>query len=133
MSNPRLRPMLMAACLAFAGHPLVAQLPSPSDAQALLQSRPDLVNQLRQRIVTSGMTADQIRARLRSAGYPENLLDSYLPSGSGSSAMTGATGAATELDVLTAAKQLGIVDSTDIASFGVLGGGAQQANSMTVP
>jgi hypothetical protein len=27
----------------------------------------------------SGLTDDQIRARLRAAGYPDSLLDQYLP------------------------------------------------------
>ena len=81
MGNFRIRPIVAAALLLFVTRPLRAQLPSTSDAQALLQSRPDLVNQLRQRITTSGMTPDQIRSRLRAAGYPETLLDSYLPSG----------------------------------------------------
>ena len=114
MSHLRLRPLVAAAFLLFAASPLLAQLPSASDAQALLQSRPDLVNQLRQRIQTSGMTPEQIRSRLRAAGYPETMLDSYLP-GSGGSApgAVAASGTATELDVLTAAKQLGIVDSAD--------------------
>src|SRR5438105_4196772 len=84
MGNLRIRPILAAALLLFATRPLLAQLPSTSDAQALLQSRPDLVNQLRQRITTSGMTPDQIRSRLRAAGYPETMLDAYLPSSSGS-------------------------------------------------
>jgi protein involved in polysaccharide export with SLBB domain len=54
------------------------QLPSPDQARDLLQNQPDLVRQLRDRIGQSGMTEDQIRARLRAAGYPENFLDQYL-------------------------------------------------------
>src|SRR5436853_2056537 len=110
MSNFRFRPIFAAVFILSAVHALPAQLPSPSDAQALLQSRPDLVNQLRQRIATSGMAPDQIKARLRAAGYPENILDSYLPGSNVAAPST--AGTASELDVLTAAKQLGIVDST---------------------
>src|SRR3954468_19787129 len=54
------------------------QLPSPEQAQELLRSRPDLVEQLRQRLGASGLTPDQIRSRLRAAGYSETLLDAYL-------------------------------------------------------
>ena len=51
---------------------------SPQEIQTLLATRPDLVAQLRQRIAESGLTPDQIHARLRAAGYPEDLLDAYL-------------------------------------------------------
>jgi polysaccharide export outer membrane protein len=54
------------------------QLPSPDQARDLLQNQPDLVRQLREKLGQSGMTEDQIRARLRAAGYPENFLDQYL-------------------------------------------------------
>src|SRR5262245_66389720 len=54
------------------------QLPSPDQARDMLQSQPDLVRQLRERLQQSGLTDDQIRARLRAAGYPENFLDQYL-------------------------------------------------------
>src|SRR3954465_10354838 len=54
------------------------QLPPPDQARRLMATRPDLVAQLRREIGNSGLTPDQIRARLRAAGYPEDLLDSYL-------------------------------------------------------
>ena len=44
----------------------------------MLQNQPDMVRQLRERLQESGLTDDQIRARLRAAGYPENILDQYL-------------------------------------------------------
>jgi len=53
------------------------QLPSPEQAQELLQN-PQVIDQLRQRLEQSGLTPDQVRSRLRAAGYPENLLDDYL-------------------------------------------------------
>src|SRR5213592_1969915 len=65
--------------------PALAQRPTPEQAQQMLQNNPALLQQLRQRIMTSGLTPDQVRARLRAEGYPETLLDAYLP---------GATGAA---------------------------------------
>ena len=55
-------------------------------AAAQRQNRPDahfrtnlsLLPQLRQRLLQSGLTPDQVRSRLRAAGYPENMLDEYL-------------------------------------------------------
>ena len=54
------------------------QLPTPDQAREALQN-PALVQQLRERLLSSGLTPDQIRSRLRAAGYPETLLDEYLP------------------------------------------------------
>src|SRR6202171_1146261 len=53
------------------------QLPSQEQAQELLRNRPDLVEQLRQRLAASGLTPDQIRSRLRGAGYSGTLPHSY--------------------------------------------------------
>src|SRR6476469_10683240 len=53
------------------------QLPTPDQARQALQN-PALVEQLRQKLQESGLTPDQVRSRLRSAGYPENMLDDYL-------------------------------------------------------
>lgn len=57
-------------------------LPSPSQAQQALQQalqqNPALATQIRNRILQSGMTPDQIRARLQASGYPPTLLDQYL-------------------------------------------------------
>ncbi|MGH7498872.1 MAG: SLBB domain-containing protein, partial [Gemmatimonadales bacterium] len=57
---------------------LPSQLPSPQQAEEMLRNQPALIEQLRQRIGASGLTPDQVRARLRAAGYPEGLLDDYL-------------------------------------------------------
>jgi len=76
----------------------------------MLQSRPELATQLRQRVVSSGMTPEQIRARLRAQGYPENFLDSYLggmPSGGG----------APSEDELTAFQRLGLTGAEDDAAL----------------
>lgn len=54
------------------------QLPSPEQAEELLRTRPELVQELRTRLMQSGLTPDQVRARLRAAGYPEDMLDDYL-------------------------------------------------------
>jgi polysaccharide biosynthesis/export protein len=60
-----------------------AQLPSTSQVQQLLRQNPQLGDLIRQRIAQSGMTPDQIRARLQAAGYPDSLLDAYLGAGTG--------------------------------------------------
>ena len=54
------------------------QLPTPAQAQEMLRTQPELVQQLRQRLSESGLTPDQVRSRLRAAGYPESMLDSFL-------------------------------------------------------
>ena len=85
-----------------------AQNPSPAQAQQMLQNNPALLQQLRQKIMTSGLTPDQVRARLRAEGYPENLLDAYLPGA------TGADTSATTEDVFSAISQLGIADTVEV-------------------
>ena len=84
--------------------------PTPEQAQVLLQTRPDLVAQLRQRLTTSGLTPDQVRARLRADGYPENLLDPYLSGESGKIAEP------TD-DVFKAVEALGVADANELASL----------------
>ncbi|HTC24567.1 MAG TPA: polysaccharide biosynthesis/export family protein, partial [Gemmatimonadales bacterium] len=76
--------------------PAVAQIPglppganlSAQEIETLLATRPDLVAQLRQRIADSGLTPDQVRERLKAAGYPEDLLDPYLSSADTTQAAT---------------------------------------------
>ena len=77
----------------------------PEQARALLASRPDLAQQVRERIAASGMTPEQIRARLGAAGYPEDLLDDYM-SGSDSSRVAAPT--TTTVDAL---RSLGVVST----------------------
>ena len=88
-----------------AGQPL----PSPAQAEELLRTRPDLVRQLRERIGTSGLSREQIRSRLRAAGYPETLLDRYLDASDTTHAPTPGT------DVLDAVRVLGLIgaEATD--------------------
>ncbi len=88
-----------------------AQRPDPQQAQRLLNSRPDLARQLRDRILQSGMTADQVRARLRAEGYPDTLLDAYLPGDSLS------TDTIPTRSTLNAIRSLGIADSVDVADL----------------
>ncbi len=133
MTRPFLRPLLAVGVFLCLAAVLPAQTVSPQQAQQLLQNRPDLLNQLRQRIGGSGLSPDQIRARLRAQGYPDNLLDSYLQSegrgsggattdpmgGSAAAGAAGAAGAAAGAsamptsDVFSALRELGIADSSD--------------------
>jgi protein involved in polysaccharide export with SLBB domain len=94
----------------LAGAQLPTTRPTPEQAQILLQTRPDLVAQLRQRFATSGLTRQQVHDRLRAEGYPENLLDAYLPG------MTGEAPAPSD-DVFAAVRSLGVVDSADVEAM----------------
>jgi polysaccharide export outer membrane protein len=95
--------MLVAPMLAS------AQQPTSAEAERMLRNNPALIEQLRQRILTSGLTPEQVRARLRAEGYPENLLDAYLPGGSAGPETTGQ-----QEDVFQAITALGIADTADV-------------------
>src|SRR5215207_6063573 len=108
-----LRSLLVAASFLLptvVGAQVPTTRPPPDQAQSLLQNRPDLVAQLRQRFATSGLTPEQVRARLRAEGYPENLLDAYLPG------MTGDAPSPTD-DVFAAVRALGVADSADVEAM----------------
>ena len=134
MNRLFLRPLLAVGVFLFMAAVLPAQTVTPQQAQQLLQNRPDLLNQLKQRLGGSGLSPDQIRARLRAQGYPDNLLDSYLQGDgrSGSTGTTDPTGGAAAVggvagipgglnntsampssDVFQALRELGIADSSD--------------------
>jgi protein involved in polysaccharide export with SLBB domain len=84
----------------------------PAAAAQLLRSRPDLVAQLRQRLAQSSLTPDQIRARLRAQGYPEDLLDDYLAGADTARSATPTRG------TLEALRALGVVDPAEADSLG---------------
>jgi protein involved in polysaccharide export with SLBB domain len=117
------RPLLTAAAV-FAFAPVAGaqqiptlpggQRPTADQAQELLRSRPDLATQLQQRLNSSGLTPDQVRARLRAEGYPESLLDAYLQGGGGSGARDRGAGAVPDETLLNAMETLGIADSTEL-------------------
>lgn len=110
------RSLLVAAlaCLC-AGTASAQQRPTADQARELLATRPDLVKQLQDRLAASGMTRDQIRARLRAEGYPEDLLDAYYP---GSTEKPTSVGA----DVFQAVEALGIVDDAGMDSLRLTAG-----------
>ena len=111
MNSIRMRSLVCSALVALAPAILAAQNPSPTDAQRMLQQNPALLEQLRSRIMSSGLTPDQIRARLKAEGYPETLLDAYLPGGN--TAAESAVNPGTQEDVYNAISQLGIVDTVE--------------------
>ncbi len=117
MNPNKLRSLIIAAFLFIV--PSMVEGQSASQAQQMLQANPEMLRELRSRILTSGLTPDQVRARLRAEGYPESLLDAYLPAG-GESGSEG-TGAAllntSDTDIMNAVTALGIVDTVDALSL----------------
>jgi protein involved in polysaccharide export with SLBB domain len=108
MNSIKLRLLAVAAFLVIAPSFAIAQSP-----EQMLQANPGLLRELRSRILSSGLTPDQVRARLRAEGYPENLLDAYLPGGDESGVESTSTTGNTQGDVLGAVSSLGIVDTVD--------------------
>lgn len=117
MRPSRLAWSVLAFLFAFVPSLIGAQArPTPAQAEALLRSRPELVQQLRDRIAASGMTPEQIRARLRAEGYPENLLDPYLDPG-----IPSAT-ARVDNRLASAVRALSLADSVDLDRIRMLAG-----------
>src|SRR4051794_8562371 len=76
---------LLAAGLTLVSAQVRAQIPElpPGQQPTVDQARqalnnPAMVEQLRKKLQESGLTPDQVRSRLRAAGYPDNMLDEYL-------------------------------------------------------
>ncbi len=129
MSRARVLLALAASIMAGAdvepvhAQSLPANIPTPAQAQDLVQNRPELVAQLRQRILASGLSSEQLRARLRAIGYPESLLEQVM----GGAAPGAATPPADSL--ISAVRALGIVDSDDaVALRRVALGGPREGN-----
>src|SRR2546423_873004 len=106
--------LAVASCLLFCAPSKsnAQQKPTVDQARVLLQTRPDLVALMQQKLTQSGMTPDQIRARLQAEGYPSNLLDSYLPGGLGSD-----SGVSLTPNVFSAVAKLGIADTSDFGQW----------------
>lgn len=96
---------------------LAQSIPSPAEAQEMVRSNPELLEQIRERIMSSGMTEQQVRARLRAAGYPESLLDQFF----GSASMMGRSSASTA-QVLQSMRDLGLTDESDLRELRRLAG-----------
>ncbi len=115
MNPTRLRSLTVAAMLSIVPACLAAQ--NPTQAQQMLESNPALLRELRSRILSSGLSPDQVRARLRAEGYPESILDAYLPGGNQSGGDASSASAAPQQDVFNAVTSLGIVDTVDVLSL----------------
>lgn len=101
-------PVLMVL-LAFGSTRAAAQAPPPEEARRLLETRPDLAAQVRSQVLSSGLTASQVRARLVASGYPADLLDSYLPD-----APEAPSGSPTDDRVFAAVRSLGLTDAVAV-------------------
>ena len=112
-----LRRVAVAGLLAVCAPAVSAQqqLPTPDQARRILETRPDLIAQLRREIAASGLTPDQIRSRLRAAGYPEDLLDAYV--GPRRPGLDSAKADVVSVDILDAVAALGITDSADTSEL----------------
>ncbi|HVX40269.1 MAG TPA: SLBB domain-containing protein [Gemmatimonadaceae bacterium] len=93
--------------------PAAAQLPAGITPQQLQQMSgdPAMVGRLQQMVQSSGLTPEQLRQRLRAQGYPDDLLDQYMPGATPDSA------ALPSQDVFAAVRALGIGDSTSVDSL----------------
>jgi len=96
-------------------------LPGPGQVQQMLQNNPDLIQRLRAAIDSSGLTPDQIRARLRAAGYPETLLDQYLSGADTTHA------APPNANMLEAVRVLGVVGGSQFDTLRIMSDSAQRA------
>jgi protein involved in polysaccharide export with SLBB domain len=90
-------------------------IPPPAQAQQMLQNNPALVARLQQMIQSSGMSSEEIRARLRAQGYPDNLLDQYLPGGTRPDSTT-----VPGEDVFAAVRALGFTDTLSVDSLSAM-------------
>ena len=93
----------------------------------MLNERPELADQIRRRIGASGLTPQQMRARLRAAGYPENLLDNYLEGSDTTRVLSPGS------DVLDAVRVLGIVSVEEADSLYILTDSAQAVGTRSAP
>jgi protein involved in polysaccharide export with SLBB domain len=104
------RLLAAATALLLLAPPVAAQVPElpnaqsvpPEMVQQMLQQRPEMAQQLRDRLGTSGLSPDQVRERLRASGYPENMLDSYLGGGGAAGASGGGAPSASTFEAMRA-------------------------------
>ena len=113
--------MLAIGLVALRPSDSLAQVPSAAEAQRLLRENPELV---RQRLVESGMTEAEIRARLTAMGLPSDGLDALM---AGENLGSSSAGAGTTLSGL---ETLGAVQSADGLELVEIMSGMQ---SSTVP
>src|SRR6266566_5229361 len=99
-------PFLLGWLLSVPAAVAAQALPSPSQApgalQQALQENPGLGDIIRQRLLQSGLTSDQVRARLAASGYAPALLDAFMGT------VPGAGGAIPGAQELAAVEALGL-------------------------
>jgi protein involved in polysaccharide export with SLBB domain len=115
--------LVVSSLFAYAGKAVAQTIPSPAQAQQMLRSDPSLIGRLQQMMQSSGLTPDQVRARLRAQGYPESLLDQYLPGGQADSTTLPGD------DVFAAVRALGIGDTTAVDSLSLLARGRRRVQA----
>ena len=99
----------IALMFSFAASLDASQVPTQGELQRLI-ANPQSGAAVRQRLLQSGLTPDQIRSRLQAAGLPTNALDSYIRGGQG--ALNPPSDS-----VLGAITALGLGSPNDIAAF----------------
>src|SRR5215510_8120647 len=92
--------LVLLPLVALLAAPVAGQVPTPSQAGQMLNSMP--AETIRQRIQQSGLTPDQIRSRLAASGYPPNLLDAYIGTGTPTQGLGLITPGAQELAAIEA-------------------------------
>ena len=115
----------------LASRPLSGQMPTADQISRLLETQPALLLQLQQEVAASGFTLDQIHAKLRDAGYPENMLDPYL----GGTARQGSLGPVSpSQDITDAASGLSVSDTSNAAILrGLMRAQAARVAGLSMP
>jgi protein involved in polysaccharide export with SLBB domain len=106
---------LAVGCLALCSAPsstLAQAIPSPAQAQQMLRDDPALIGRLQKMLQSSGLTPEQIRTRLKEAGYPDSLFNAYL-----SDAGTTDSSRIPGNDVFAAVRAIGLADSLTVDSL----------------
>jgi polysaccharide export outer membrane protein len=110
MMRTPFRAALIGLALGFVFVPSAASQQRPQAAPPPgSQSAADVASRLQSIMGTTGMTAEQIRARLRGQGYSESLLDRYMPGAMGTDSLS-----IPDEDVFAAISALGIADSASV-------------------
>jgi protein involved in polysaccharide export with SLBB domain len=113
MLSKHFRAFVALSFITLFATPVFAQtIPSPAQAQQMLQNDPSLLGRLQGMMQSSGLTPDQVRDRLKAQGYPQSLLDQYMP-GSTSADPNAVPGD----DAFGALRALGIGDSLAVDSL----------------
>ena len=110
------RTFLRATLVAFALLSSVAPIATAQNRPPAGQSRADIMNRLQSMMQSTGMTPEQVRTRLRAQGYPESVLDQYMPG----ARFTGDSTALPTEDVFAAVRSLGVADSAAVDSLVVM-------------